>query len=278
MNFDLHVHPDFSPDATGSVREYCARARALELDGLCFTSHYEPDPARVDREQVRVGGRLMSAASDWVSCYLAAIDAARDEFPDLRVLAGVEVGYEPGFEPLVRELLGRHRFEFVLGSVHCIDHLALSSGREQDEFAERFRCLPPAELMRRYFDRVGAAAQSGLFDALGHLDIYRKYVVPRLGAELLAAAAAELPRALAAIAGSGTAIEVNTSAFRRGDAEPYPAFALLRQARAAGVERFTTGSDAHRPGDLGAGLDRARALLARLGAEPLDPGEFRRHR
>lgn len=266
--FDWHVHPDFSPDAEGTVRDCCRAAGLAGLAGLCFTTHYEPDPGRADRESVRVAGLLRPVSSDWVGRYLAAIEEARREFPGLRVLAGVEIGFDPGLEDPIREFLARHRFGFVLGSVHSIEHIALSSGREQHEFAERFRDVEPSDLMRRYFDRVRAAAASGLFDALAHLDIYRKYAVKLLGPELLPAAAAELPRALRAIAAAGVAIEVNTSAFRRGDDEPYPALTILEQARAAGVGRFTIGSDAHRPEDIGAGLERARELLGRLGLVP----------
>ena len=265
LRFDWHVHPDFSPDAEGSVRDYCAAARRAGLAGLCFTTHYEPDPARADRERVRVDGRLLPVSSDWVGRYRQAIAEARTAYPDLVVLAGVEIGFEPGLEELTREFLARHRFDFVIGSVHSIEHVALSSGSEQADFTEWARRLAPEEVMARYFERVAAAARSGLFDTLGHLDIYRKYAVKLLGAGLLPAAESRLPGAIEAVVASQTALEINTSAFRRGDGEPYPAEAILRQALAAGVSRFTIGSDAHRPADVGAGFDRVRALLQELG-------------
>ncbi|HDR00155.1 MAG TPA: histidinol-phosphatase HisJ family protein, partial [candidate division WOR-3 bacterium] len=235
------------------------------LAGLCFTTHYEPDPARADRERVRVNGRLLPVSSDWVGRYRQAIAEARLAYPELVVLAGVEIGFEPGLEGLTREFLVRHRFDFVIGSVHSIEHVALSSGSEQAEFAEWARRLTPEEVMARYLERVAAAARSGLFDTLGHFDIYRKYAVKLLGTGLLPAVESRLPGAIEAIAASRTALEINTSAFRRGDSEPYPAEAILRKALEVGVRRFTIGSDAHRPADVGAGFDRVRVLLQKLG-------------
>lgn len=263
--FDWHVHPDFSPDAKGSVRDYCTVARRAGLAGLCFTTHYEPDPARATKERVKVDGELWPVDSDWVGRYLETIASARVDFPDLVLLAGVEVGFEPGLEEITADFLGRHRFDFVLGSVHSIEHVALSSGAEQFEFAEWARRQGSERVMASYYSRVAAAAESRLFDALGHLDIYRKYAVRHLGIRLLDAVERELPRALSAIARSGTAIEVNTSAFRRGDDEPYPARAIIESALAAGVRKFTIGSDAHCPADVGAGLVKARCLLRSLG-------------
>lgn len=262
--FDRHVHPDFSHDAEGTVGEHCEAAAMAGLTGLCFTTHYEPDPARAEREAVRVAGRLQPVSSDWVGHYLAAIEQARTEFPGLEIVAGVEIGFEPGLEELTRRFLNRHRFGFVLGSVHSIEHTALSSRREQDEMYEKFRDRSPAELMSAYFDRVCALARTGLFDAVAHLDIYRKYAVGRFPG-LLQAADACLPDALRVIAETGVALEINTSAFRRGDSEPYPSAAIVKAARAAGVRRFTIGSDAHRPADVGAGFDRARAVLRAAG-------------
>jgi len=60
---------------------------------------------------------------------------------------------------------------------------------------------------------------------------------------------------------------------RRGNPEPYPSMQILQRARDAGVRVFTVGSDAHRPADLGNGLDSAVQVLKVLGDEP---ARFRR--
>jgi len=272
---DYHVHPDFSHDAKGSVEDFCARAVELGLDEICFTTHYEPDPARSHIEHVCVEGRAQAVSSDWPKAYLAAVEAAQEKFPRVIVLAGVEVGYEPGLEGIISDFLGRCPFDFVLGAVHCLDSVCLTAGAELERFKAEYMQLGPECVAQRYLQNVQAAAGSQLFDCLAHLDIYRKYVEPLFDERFGNTIAAGLPDVLRLIARSGTGIEVNTSALRRGNPEPYPAAYILQLAARAGVTFFTVGSDAHRPADLGVGLDAAVKRLEDLGFKP---ARFRRRK
>jgi histidinol-phosphatase (PHP family) len=264
---DYHVHPDFSHDAEGSVEEFCARAVEIGLGEICFTTHYEPDPVRRYIERVCVNGRAQAVDSDWPGAYFAAIQAARARFPDLAVLAGVEVGYEPGLEGVISDFLNRYEFDFALGAVHCLDHICLTAGSELDRFKSEYTPLGPEGVAEHYFRNVRAAAGSQLFNCLAHLDIYRKYVQPLFDSRFTLAVDSLLPSVLKLVAVSGTGIEVNTSALRRGNAEPYPDAHILKLARDVGVSVFTTGSDAHRPADLGRGLESAVQALKDLGVE-----------
>lgn len=272
---DYHVHPDFSPDAEGSIEAYCERAVELGLEEICFTTHYEPDPARRDREEVRVNGRAQPVDSDWPDAYFGALQAARERFPGVAVLAGVEVGYEPGLEGIISDFLRRCPFDFVLGAVHCLDHVAITAGDELDRFKAEYLSRGPEFVAERYLHHLRAAAGSQLFDCLAHLDIYRKYVEPLYDQRFGATVESVLPSVLDFVARSGTGIEVNSSALRRGNAEPYPALRILKLAKDAGVRVFTVGSDAHRPADLGKGLESAVQALADLGVVP---ARFRKRR
>jgi histidinol-phosphatase (PHP family) len=265
---DYHVHPDFSHDAEGAVEEFCARATAVGLSEICFTTHYEPDPFRSAIEHIRVNGAARPVASDWPAAYLAALNAAAAKFPALTVLAGVEVGYEPGLEGMISDFLNRYRFDFVLGSVHCLGHIAITAGDEMERFTRELLPLGPEHFAESYLRSIRAAAGAQLFDCLGHLDIYRKYVQPLFGQGLEPLVDSSWPAVLESVAATGTGIEVNTSALRRGNSEPYPGRRLLRRALEAGVKVFTVGSDAHRPGDLGRDLDAAVQLLSELGVRP----------
>src|SRR5512143_1597471 len=171
---DYHVHPDFSHDAHGSVDEFCARAVQIGLDEICFTTHYEPDPARTRIEHVRVNGVVQPVVSDWADAYVAALWAAAARFKGLVVLAGVEVGYEPGLEGVISDFLSRYPFDFVLGSVHCLGHIAITAGDEMERFRSELLPLGPESFADSYFRSLRAAAGTQLFDSLGHLDIYRK--------------------------------------------------------------------------------------------------------
>ena len=265
---DYHVHPDFSRDAQGSIEDYCRRALEVGIEEICFTTHHEPDPAREALESVMVKGRQVATDSDWPLEYFDEIERARRKFPDIMIRSGVEIGYEMGIEGLVSDFLQSYRFDYVLGAVHSLDHIALTASSELDEFRRRFGSESAEFVVGRYFDYVRAAAGSKLFDCIAHLDVYRKYIQPLYGPEFGARARRLMRSVLEDIARSGTGLEVNSSALRRGDSEPYPALDIVKQARALGVPFFTVGSDAHRPDDLGVGLDRVARFLTNLGITP----------
>jgi histidinol-phosphatase (PHP family) len=265
---DYHVHPDFSPDAEGSIEAFCERAVELGLEEICFTTHYEPDPARALHEKVRVNGRSQPVDSDWPDAYFAALKAAGAKFSGVTVLAGVEVGYEPGLEGIISDFLNRHPFDFALGAIHCLDHVSITAGDELDRFKADYMSRGPEFVAERYLHHLRAAAGCQLFDCLAHFDIYRKYVEPLYDRRFGSMVESLLPAVLDFVAESGTGIEVNSSALRRGNAECYPGLRILKLAGEAGVRVFTVGSDAHRPADLGKSLESAVQALKGIGVEP----------
>jgi histidinol-phosphatase (PHP family) len=190
------------------------------------------------------------------------------EFPHLTVLAGVEVGYEPGLEGIISDFLCRYPFDFVLGAIHCLDHVSITAGDELDRFKAEYLSRGPEFAAERYLHYLRAAAGCQLFDCLAHFDIYRKYIEPMYDQRFGTTVESLLPSVLKFVAGSGTGIEVNSSALRRGNAESYPGLRILKLARDAGVRVFTVGSDAHRSSDLGRGLASAIQALKELGVEP----------
>ncbi|UCG43200.1 MAG: histidinol-phosphatase HisJ family protein [candidate division WOR-3 bacterium] len=270
---DYHVHPDYSPDAAGSIREFCARARELGLEEMCFTTHFEPDPLRAGFERVIVRGEACPAATDWARYYLEDIGTAQDEFPELVIRTGVEIGYEMGVEGRIADFLDQYRFDFVLGAIHCLEHVSISGSKEVGQMRALLVPKGAEYLASRYFDYLQAAVGCRLFDCIAHLDIFRKYVLPLWAGTPEAAVfnrvvGERLGPALECMAENSVGIEVNTSALRRGEAEPYPSWDIVRRAKLAGVEPFTLGSDAHRPEDLGKGLEDAAGRLAELGILP----------
>jgi histidinol-phosphatase (PHP family) len=100
------------------------------------------------------------------------------------------------------------------------------------------------------------AAESGLFDIIGHADLCKKFCFyPEQDCTPL------FVRFLDAAKRRGTAIELNTAGLRKECREIYPSLRILRLAAERGVP-ITFGSDAHAPQEVG--LDLARAVqLAR---------------
>jgi histidinol-phosphatase (PHP family) len=125
------------------------------------------------------------------------------------------------------------------------------------------------ELVEPYFREVAAAARSGLFDVIGHLDVVKRYLMPHLAPATLAAAPELYEPALRALVDSGTGLEVNTSGLRQGPGETYPTEAIVRRYRELGGTRVTAGSDAHRAGTFAFGLEDGYRAVARAGFRDL---------
>lgn len=239
---------------------------------ICFTTHYEPDPMRSNIEFVQVKGEKVPVDSDWVEYYFNEIERCRKRFPELIILAGIEVGYEMGLEGKIADFLAKNRFDYVLGAIHCLDHIAITSSAELSDFKERLQPRGAMYIARRYFDYVQAAAGSGLFDCLAHLDIWRKYITPAFGGEFEQAINSVIQPILKALSRAGIGLEINTSALRRGDSEPYPSVKIIERAIAAEIKTFTIGSDAHRVEDLGFGIERVMDILNGFN---INPSRFR---
>jgi histidinol-phosphatase (PHP family) len=148
-----------------------------------------------------------------------------------------------------------HPWDVVLGSVHFQGEWAFDDPRLTDEYQRRHI----DRVWRRYFEDVAASALTGLFDVITHPDLVKKFnYVPDGDLEPFHRIAID------AIAQSGAAIEANSSGWRKPCADLYPSPAFLRLARRAGIPA-TIGSDAHVPGDVGAGLPQAREALLEAG-------------
>ena len=234
---DYHMHTVLCGHATGTMNEYIGRARALGLDEIGFSEHiylYHLPPGERDPE-------LAPADEAALAQYVAWVREAQARYPDFPIRLGLEADYIPGHEAALARILAQWPFDYVYGSVHFIDGWGLDDRRYIGGYAGWD--LPA--LYERYFGLVRDAARTGLFDIMAHLDLVKKFGF-RPAADLTglyAAVAADL-------AGAGVCIEISSGGLRYEAAETYPAPALLRACRAAGVP-LVFGSDAHRPEHVG---------------------------
>ncbi|HEV7665174.1 MAG TPA: hypothetical protein VGQ62_16705, partial [Chloroflexota bacterium] len=109
------------------------------------------------------------------------------------------------------------------------------------------------------FDLVGASAETGLFDTIGHADLVKKF-----GHRPTRPVSATYEALAQRFARAGVCVEVNTAGLRKPVGEIYPHADLLRACRAAGVPT-TLGADAHAPGEVAADLGSGIALMRDVG-------------
>ncbi|KPL04611.1 MAG: hypothetical protein AMJ90_00130 [candidate division Zixibacteria bacterium SM23_73_2] len=258
---DFHVHPDYSKDASGSVDEYCQKALELGLKRICFTTHYDTDPQRKKIDYfMRVDGKLKLLSFEVVKRYIDDVKVAKSKYlsSGLEVYVGLEVDYALHIEENLRSELAKLDLDFVLGAIHCLDHIAITASSEAHQYFER-KTLK--EYIKEYFKVFTQASSSGLFDCMAHLDGYKKYGLKFYGNEILSAHREFIEPALDALVKNNVGIEINTSAKRKGQDEFYPSKEILYMVKEKGIEVVAIGSDAHRVEDLGKDIEEAAKLV-----------------
>jgi histidinol-phosphatase (PHP family) len=243
---DYHIHTILCKHAEGVAADYKAVAQRRNISEICFSVH-GPNPDGYDPRH-RMEMRQFSSYEEMVT-------ALQDGDPP-KVLFGVETDFYEGCESFLRQWLPRQGFDFVIGSVHYVEDWGFDNPSEQ----EVWNSVDVTAVWRKYFQLVGRLADSRLYDAVGHLDLPKKFGYrPRdkVQKEMV-------QPALDRVAKAGMGIELNTSGLRKPVGEIYPSPLIVSLACEREIP-ICFGSDAHRPEDVGYGFDLALRLAYEAG-------------
>ena len=244
---DYHMHTPLCHHAVGDPTELAATAVARGLDEIGFSEH-SPMP-KDDFDNWHLYDRDFET-------YIASVEKAQREFPQLKIRVALEVDYIPGHEEWIQKLATRYPWDYFIGSVHYISE---SWDIDNPTKLSEWRKRDPWEVWSAYFDRLTMAAESGLFEIIGHADLPKKFCfVPQQDCTPL------FQKLVNAMKQQGMAYELNTAGLRKDCKEIYPCPALVKLAASAGIP-ITFGSDAHAPGEVGAEFEAARALAKSAG-------------
>jgi len=274
---DYHVHPNYSIDAQGSVEDFCEAALQRGLQEIAFTTHLDTDMTTDDCYVVVRGKRMDTLSGKWLEDYEATIKAARDTYKErgLRVLLGAEIDYIDNLESILPEQFYSTDFDIVLGATHLINHGAISAANRAEDTFMRYSL---EELGEVYYAHLLNAIETGLFDIMAHLDLYRRFGQAFYGEGVRDIWRPHLKDLANAMKRHNVGFEVNTSPIRAGHVDPMPEVNIIRALRGAGISNVTTGSDAHRPSDVGAGIVEATNLLKKVGYKTITTFNQRRPR
>lgn len=222
------------------------------------------DPRFLYREERDEGWTTARLAADFAayaedSRRLVAAFAER-----LVVLRGFEAEVVPGatWAAEMAELRRTHRFDYVVGSVHHVDEIAIDgSSVELSTAIERRGDLEAVTVA--YYRAVAEMVEILRPEVVGHFDLVRK-LAALFGPVDTPATRRAARQALEAVAGAGAILDVNTAGLRTGLGHPYPAPWIVRRALAMGIG-FCFGDDSHGPHQVGEGIDAAREYLLGLG-------------
>ena len=129
----------------------------------------------------------------------------------------------------------------------------MADKKRRDEILEQ-----GAEEMRiEYFRLLKKAIKTGLFDVIGHIDIFKK-TLPETRFENLRPEWKEVADLMVK---HKTGFEINTGRGRI----TFPSEELITLLKKTGVETVTIGSDAHRTEQVGIGIEDAEEMLLKRG-------------
>jgi histidinol-phosphatase (PHP family) len=239
-DYHTHLRPD-DPAASAAryfteenVAEYLASAAAHGISELGFSEH-------VHRFREALG---VWRHPFWEENAVDDLDAYCEFVQEMKrrghaVKLGIELDYVRGREDELARLVAGRPFDYVIGSVHFIADRAV----DHDTY-DAWRSSSSDEVWSEYFESLGEAAASGLFDVLAHPDLVKVWGTGRPPPTLEPRVFYEL--AIDRIAAADVAIEVSTAGLRKPVGELYPARDLLQMCVAAG-KPIALSSDAHEP-------------------------------
>lgn len=238
---DSHTHTHYSKHARGAVDEVVRAAIARGVRILTITDHA---PFSVDQRNRLLHSELRRYFDD-------VHEAKQRHAGKITVLAGLESDYLPGCEPGLVKMLEEVAPDFVIGSIHYvfIGQCKINVWDLQD--------MRSPAVLEAYFESVRGLLGSGLFDALGHVDTVLR---AGIGEE----AFLQWFRPLVPLMiENKVAYEINASGSKKSMLDSqgievsggwsYPCKLLVTELERLGA-RFTIGSDAHCPEDVGTGL------------------------
>ncbi len=244
---DYHMHTPLCGHASGEPVAYARHAVEVGLTEIGFSEH-SPMP-RDDFDDWRM-------RTDQLDEYVEKVRRAQRDFPQLAIRLALEVDYLPDHLDWIRDLAARQPWDYFIGSVHYVaEGWAVDNPHKLSEWKNR----DPWEVWSVYFERLTMAAETGLFEIIGHADLPKKFGHrPGRNCKPL------YERFLTAAKRHNCAIEINTAGLRKECHEIYPSREILTLAFQHGVP-ITFGSDAHAPEEVGMGFAEAVALARSAG-------------
>jgi histidinol-phosphatase (PHP family) len=241
------------------MRKACERAVAQGLPAIAFTEHLDftvwTEDDRAHAEGLTHRHHAQQLPID-VEGYAAELAECRDRFPELRILSGVEAGEPHLFSASIDAHLRANPADRVLGSLH-----SLPDG-ERLVGVGRLLYPHPDTTMRRYLAEIARMVESSdVFGVLAHVDFPRRYW-PGGPEQYVEKDYEEEYRAVfRALAGTGRALEVNTSS-------PLASVDQVRWFFEEGGEAVSFGSDAHQAAAVGQRFDLAVDIVEAAGFRP----------
>ncbi|TYB88861.1 MAG: histidinol-phosphatase HisJ family protein [Kosmotoga sp.] len=225
---DLHVHTNFSPDASNSLQEVVEFSEAEGMKIVGISDHYDLDLSY--KYTTNFGDPLI---------YLEEIERLNNNTP-VKLLKGLELG----IQSYTDNNFLNGAFDYFIYSVHQYPGMGDFSGHK----------IKWPLYLEEALGAVKTLKYPGFF---GHLDFLRRYIpdnAPLTPSPLL-------DELLITLVKYDIGLEINTSGLRNDVMEVHPQTWIIERYINFGGKFITVGSDAHEKNDIGKGFNEALKIL-----------------
>lgn len=252
---DYHLHSSFSGDSQANIDDIVAKALSNGFTHLCITDHLDLD-YQITKETPKGMFDLD------VPAYVKGIREYQEKYAGKIIMPlGIEVGMQEHLFEKNTAIVESQDFDFVLASSH------LMQGFDPCFMPEDVH-MTDEEMYRAYFEEeLRNIKMFQNFDVYGHIDYVIRYGVSKDQNYSYKKYEEIFEEMITAILQKGKGFELNTAGIRKGLKQMHPSMEFLKRYRERGGEIITVGSDAHVPGDIGAGFGQAAELLKECGFE-----------
>lgn len=245
---DSHMHSEHSFDGNDSVVMLCEQAIKLGLYSITITDHCECNEYFANNVRKSIEASIIASGR------------ARATYSEkIRVYTGVELGQPTQNKLAADEVLSLCDYDFVIGSLHNLKN-------EQDFYFLEYNDSNVKELLERYFTQLYELAVDNRFDTLAHITYPLRYIYGKVTEEVkYDTYKLMIDEILKILVKNDKALEINTSGLRQRIGVTLPGEAVISRFKELGGKYITVGSDAHRWGDVGSGIEVGYELAEKCG-------------
>lgn len=244
---DYHIHTKFSGDCEVEPIKYIEAAIKQGLEEICFTDHrdfdYPIDSFDLD-----------------VESYYQTIMKLKKEYQDkIKIKWGIEIGLDLNYINEINELINKYPFDFVIGSIHVINH-------SEFYYGEYFNGLTKEQAHYQFFmETLKCVKTFDCFNVLGHLDYIMRYG-PYDDKKVDHAKYQDIiDEIFKTLISKGKGIEVNTSGYAINKNCGFPNYNQVKRYFDLGGKIITIGTDSHVVERIGQHVEDVKENLKKIG-------------
>jgi histidinol-phosphatase (PHP family) len=256
----------FCHHATDSLEEIIQSYIAKQFPWVGITEHSPAISDELLYPDQRAAGLTPDFLFNRFADYMKECRRLQEKYrSQIRIFAAMEIETYSGYEEFIPSLINRFQPDYIVGSVHFVSDMGFDYSREQyDQTVEAVGGID--QLYCRYFDLQYEMIKLLQPAVVGHFDLIRIFD-PGYKERLLRPEIMErIKRNLQLICELDLIMDFNLRSLLKGADEPYISRVILEMAVEMGIS-VVPGDDSHGLGSVGANMEKAVAILRKLGCD-----------